>query len=266
MPIVNFAEEILVFTHIPKTGGQSLTRALRAAIGPERCVRLRMQKIENIRASRLAELSVDAHVAARRALSAIRRHHYLLPVGYRGDLASVAMFHGHVRVAEEPPTGRRPVYVAVVREPVDRFLSYFYYRKDQLPALMRGKTRHPLLKANGEVPADPIEYLNSLVRSGSRGWRNAQCRYFSPSGDFESARRVIESLGVLAAPMRSLDEFSTRISAELGLPKLELEHVNRGASRAHAREIAKEDAAKIAAHFAEDLKLYRYIEDRFGGG
>lgn len=260
---MDFSREILVFTHVPKTGGQSLTRALRTAIGPENCVRLRMQKIENIRTSRLAELSVAAHVAGRQALSVIQRRHYLLPTDHSGDLSSVAMFHGHVRVAEEPRTGRRPSYVTVVRDPIDRFLSYFYYRRDQLPSLMQSKARHPLLDANGQPPADPIEFLDRLIRSGSHGWRNAQCRYFTSAGDFESARRVIDGLGVLSAPMRRLDAFAVRISHQLDLPKLQLEHVNKGASRARALEIADADIARIAPHFAEDLKLYRYIEDRF---
>jgi len=262
---MDFTKEVLVFTHVPKTGGQSLNRALRAALGPERCVRLRMQKIENVRTSRLAELGVEAQVAGRRALALIRGGHHLLPVGYRGDLSSVAMFHGHIRVAEEPRTGRRPVYIAVVREPIDRFLSYFYYRRDQLPALMNAKGRksHPLLNTKGEPPADPLEFLTLLVRSGSRGWRNAQCRYFSARGDFDSARRVIEERDVLVAPMRRLHEFSERISSDLGLPKLQLDHVNKGQSRAQAADISRDDAQTIAAHFAEDIKLYRYVEDRF---
>lgn len=260
---MDFSKEILVFTHVPKTGGQSLTRALRTAIGEERCVRLRMQKIENVRTSRFAELGVAAHVAGRQVLSAIQRRHYLLPPSHSGELSSIAMFHGHVRAGEEPRTGRRPTYVTVVRDPVDRFLSYFYYRRDQLSVLMQGKTRHPLLDANGQPPADPMEFLDRLTRSGTVGWRNAQCRYFTRAGDFESARRVIDDLGVIAAPMRCLDELTARISHQLDLPRLQLEHVNKGASRARARELSDPEKARIASHFNEDLRLYRYIEDRF---
>lgn len=263
---MDFSKEILVFTHVPKTGGQSLTRALRTAIGPERCVRLRMQKIENVRKSRVSELGVAAHVAGRRVLSAIQRRHYLLPPGHSGDLTDIAMFHGHVRVGEEPRTGRRPTYVTVIRDPVDRFLSYFYYRRDQLPALMQNKARHPLLDAKGQPPADPMEFLDRLVCSGTVGWRNAQCRYFARAGDFASARAIIEGHGILAAPMRRLDELTARISNQLDLPRLQLEHVNKGASRARARELSKAEIARIAAHFAEDLELYRYVEDRFDKG
>ena len=176
---MNFDENVFVLARIPKTASVSITDCLQSAIGEERSMGLRIQKIENVRSSRLAELGVLAYVEARKLVAATMGKHYLVPRDCLGiDLRQIAFFHGHFCIGQEPRTGRKPIYLTVVREPVDRFLSYFYYRLDQL-ATMKRENRlggsHPMIDQLGRPPASPMEFLELLLAQ----WRPKLARFTS---------------------------------------------------------------------------------------
>ena len=121
---MDFSKHVLVFSHIPKTAGSSVGESIVGTLGPEKCHRLRMQKIENPRSSRAAELGVLAHEFILRVSGCLTGRHYLLSSRTcRTALEDARFLWGHFRVGEEPDTGRTPVYMSVVRDPVDRFLS-----------------------------------------------------------------------------------------------------------------------------------------------
>ncbi|MGI9425176.1 MAG: hypothetical protein ACR2PA_18415 [Hyphomicrobiaceae bacterium] len=261
---MDLKDRIIVFAHIQKTGGKSVAGALRRAIGQHRCLYLREQKVENVRSSRAAELGVLALVEWRKLIATTQRSHYLLPRGWNGDLDQIALLHGHFCIGQEPQTGRRPTYLSVAREPIDRFLSCFHFRLDQLNAAQRAKRlspSHPMIKPLGRPPESPQEFLRLLEASGAKNWRNSQCRYFSPAGTFEAARRVIETRDVITAPMTRLAAFAETVSDRLGIEPLEVGHLNRGKSRAGASSetLSSADTAAIRRHFEEDQRLYDYV-------
>ena len=107
--MLNFEKEVLVFAHVPKCAGSSLNAALAETVGPSKFVRLRMQKIENVRTSRAAELGVLAHETGLKALSVVTGRHYLLPKHVRkGQVEKAKVVSGHFCIGQEPDTGRRP--------------------------------------------------------------------------------------------------------------------------------------------------------------
>ena len=230
---------------------------------------LRMQKIENVRSSRLAELGVLAHVEARKLVAATMGRHYLVGRNRLGiDLRQIAFFHGHFCIGQEPRTGRKPIYLTVVREPVDRFLSYFYYRLDQL-ATMKRENRlggsHPMIDQFERPPALPMEFLELLFASGAQNWRDSQVRYFSSRGTFEAARAVIVQYDVITAPMTQLDAFAKKVGEKLDLGQLRIAHMNKGRSRDRATgaTLSNDDADTIRNFFQEDQKLYDYVSEKF---
>ncbi len=259
---MDFDKQVLVFSHIPKNAGASLYSALSSAIGAERCVSLRMQKIESIRSSRMAEIVNGLYSNGRKFAAGLSGRHYLSVS--RQNFDAVALIHGHFCIGEEPSTAREPVYISVVRDPVDRFVSYYNYRKDQLPSLMRGRKSHPLLEATGRIPETVMEYLDMLVRRGTLDWRNSQVRYFSPLGTFASAQQCIEANGVYAAPFPRLADFGRVIECDLGIAPIAIRHANRGVSRAReGSTLSCADQERIREFFEEDYRLYQFVSERF---
>ena len=264
-------EHIVVFTHIPKTAGVSIIGGLRSAIGEEQCLHLRMQKIENVRSSRLSEMAVLWSVEApRKFFAPLSGKHYLLPRGWRlRDLNRIALVHGHFCIGEEPRTGRKPLYLSVVRDPVDRFVSYFYYRLDQLIRMERENRlsrSHPMIARFGRPPENPMEFLELLQASGAQNWRDPQVRYFSTTGTFAAARPIVERPDVVTATMTRLDAFAQEVSKRLGLDTLEFGHKNKGLSRARLNnaQLSRNDADVIRSFFPHDQILYAHIAERCG--
>lgn len=266
--MLNFENEVIVFAHVPKCAGSSLNAALAETVGSSKFMRLRMQKIENVRTSRAAELAVLAHERSLKALSLVTGRHYLLPRSVSNKrVEDAAVVSGHFCIGQEPDTGRRPHYISLVRSPVDRFLSYYYYRIDQLTRLMRNKSHHPLLSKDGRAPATPVEYLDQLIASGAQNWRNPQVRYFSSEGTFEAAREAIEEKKVLVSPTSDIQEFLDVLAQRIGVDCIPMKHKNVGAGRRRVRhELSAADREAIAEHFNEDQKLYRYVADRAADG
>ena len=262
-------ENIVVFAHIPKTAGFSVVDGIESAIGPDKSLRLRMQKIENVRSSRLSELGVLWSVEApRRLLAPLSGKHYLLRRGWGlRDLDHIAFLHGHFCIGQEPRTGRKPVYLSVVREPVDRFLSYYYFRLDLLAQMEREnrlKRSHPMIARFGRPPENPMEFLELLLASGARNWRDPQVRYFSPRGTFDAARAIVKQHEVITATMTRLDVIALEVSRRLGLHRMEFGHKNKGVSRARTRnsELSSNDADVIRSHFPHDQRLYEHIAEQ----
>lgn len=148
--------------------------------------------------------------------------------------------------------------------PSTGFVSYFNYRKDQLPQLMNGRADHPLLDATGTIPATPMEFLDMLIRRRTRDWRNAQVRYFSSAGTFSGVRRCNVEKRVITAPMTQLQGFAKLIEREIGTQPLVISHENRGLSRAKASEsqLSASDADQIRLYFEEDCRLYEFVRDK----
>ncbi|MGI9421792.1 MAG: sulfotransferase family 2 domain-containing protein [Hyphomicrobiaceae bacterium] len=264
-------ENIVVFAHIPKTAGLSIVDGLQSAIGEDQCLGLRMQKIENVRSSRLSEMAVLWSVEApRRLLAPISGKHYLLPRGWsKRDLSRISLIHGHFCIGQEPRIDREPVYLSVVRDPVDRFVSYFYYRLDQLNRMQnedRLSRAHPMVARFGRPPENSMEFLELLLASGAQNWRDPQVRYFSTLGTFDAARTIIKQRDVVSATMTRLDVFAQEISRRLGLKKLEFGHKNKGLSRARAKNhrLSSNDADVIRSYFPHDQMLYEHIAEGCG--
>lgn len=215
----------LLFVHVPKTAGVSFFSALESAFGKQNCLRF--------------ERGGKGDLALYDGLSEELLHrltvlggHLLLPQFKMRDISDRNI-------------------ITLVREPVDRALSAYYY--------IRGKQDHPLRDTLGSMSLS--EYIDYMGESKAQG--NNQCWYLCGEGDFEQARTTLENEYFLFAAIEQLPEFCSLLSKRLNLPQLTLPFKNKTPTRKFAEDIEPTLIEKLQLITADDQKLYRWVTRRF---
>jgi len=176
------------------------------------------------------------------------------------SMDTVAMATGHVRV-DSIRTGRRtPLMITTTRDPVDRMVSEYFFTRDKVIANPR-KAR-----AAKKISAWAMEFepwAESLLERADELPVNGQCRYISPKGDFETARRIIDERFLLAAPLPQMRRFTELLGAKFGVDLVEGRPVNRGRSRPEKFEVPAKLRSRIEATLSEDCALHDHVTREF---
>ena len=183
----------------------------------------------------------------------------LLPKGVAdADFARLRLLEGHYALGDELNVGRAPIYLATVRDPVDRFLSDYYFRVDQRANWPAGKReRHAFWTYDVDRFVDHVY--------ARRAWNeiNRQCRYLGGEDSFAAAKRVVDERVFLAAPSNRLNDFLLLLRPVLGLNSTQAPLSNVGAARRAKAPPSAETLAKIWAMVAEDQLLFDYVSRVF---
>jgi len=256
---LDFNREILVFVHIPKTAGNSLVDALIARVGKDKHIFPRVEKIGKVHPSRLRKAIYAARKFTRNSALRLRGIDPLMRKEHRKlDLNELRFLQGHITLGREPKTGRNPVYVTLLRNPVDRFLSDYYYRFDIRAGWPEGKReRHSFWLYDVDRFVDFVYARRSWTPT------NLQCRYLGGVDNFEAARRAIDERVFLAAPVPRMTEFLELLGPVLGLPRPETPRANIGRARQGKVPPSEESLAKIREMVSEDQKLFDYVSKAF---
>jgi hypothetical protein len=167
---VKTAQEVTIFQHIPKTAGTTMRSFLRAVVPPteflECVIHSRVTATGNIKTPSLVDPEIDSFIdqlwRSRNTVSCIAAN---LPFGLHGFIDRPAR------------------YVALVREPVDRCISYWYYaydRRDVGPLWRALESR----RFNLEIILNDPETAPYFV--------NDQTRYLSGSHKLNVNREIFE--------------------------------------------------------------------------
>jgi Wzt-like putative exopolysaccharide export protein/galactose-3-O-sulfotransferase len=218
VPPVHDAGERLLFLHIPKTAGTALRELLARWFGPDRVTR-------NLPSTPLRD-------------ALVRHARFDVICGH------LTAEHGDVL-----PTDR--LCVTVLREPIDRFVSYFYFRKfDAQQSPIDARVRHHELDA----------YVDSLG-AADLGELNLQTTMLYPLGTDTMA--ILPWTERVAAAMRALERFDhvgvqeeiddlvCMLAARLGREGVALERANVTSRRQAAAEIPSATRRRL-----EDLLQY----------
>jgi hypothetical protein len=226
-----------IFDHIPKTAGTSVIAAMGRAIGES---------------GTLPEPVYPHHVV-------------LASAGAHRFRAAHMWFHPHEIL------GADWFYATLLRDPIDRFLSQYYFHRAHRDHVLRGEVTDPVVA--GAVHLGLEDYLSSDSADLRRSYTNLQAAHF--------ARRVCddpESLdndGLLDAAIASLAEYDlVGVFADpqgfvdvycdaLSVPRQVLPHMNANANRPQADELSDSLLQYLLHCNGADLALYAWACRRF---
>lgn len=214
----------LLFLHIPKTAGISLFYALKKIYGPEYTLRYDILSIEN----RNKYLSMNHEELHRYNFIT---GHFTLPVFKSKNIRDYKI-------------------ITILRDPVDRELSVYFYVKTS--------PKHPQYEKFKDM--DLYQYLDFFEKSGTR---NFQCWQLCEKSSFESAKEIIDNQIFLSATNDNLKEFYRVLQHKLDLPEIEVMHKNKTSFRLSAKELHPDIVDRFRKYTEEDYKLYNYVKDNF---
>jgi hypothetical protein len=216
-------KSIVIFTHAPRTGGTTLIEHLQQHFGAERSL------IDG------TDAFIDFNELRLRG-DALRRYRFIA---------------GHIVYGVHEKFELPPLYLGLVRNPVDRFNSVVrFIRSDPLHYL------HPEI-----VHLTTDQVLDRLIELNE--WRiiGRQCEFLCQLDDSTLAQRNIESKYLLVGPTDRLRDFA-RILAGFGIGKPALgPPLNK--THAHADCLSTKGEEKLHLIAAEDFRLYEYVTGSF---
>ncbi len=214
----------LLFVHVPKTGGISLFRALRKIYTEPKTIRFTEGSIE------------DKNKYLTMTHEEVRNYNFIT---------------GHLTL---PLFTSKPIedylVMTVVREPIDREISAYFYIKSW--------KEHPL--HNKVKPLDLFQYLDML---DSQKMRNPQCWFLSEDWTFEAARKIIDKKVHLSAPIEYLNEFCAALFQKHNIPEFELTMANKTSFRVGIHELHPDIIHRLEDMLQDDIKIYNYIKQNF---
>jgi hypothetical protein len=255
MPAPPAAPDVLVFEHIPKTAGTTFRQVLRRRYGPDLATHFSVANPAN----RLQNL-VARFESARppRAL--------ISTIGYG--------------LHERLPGGRRTAHFTLLRDPIQRTISNYYYSL-QIGEIAEDVTLVAFCSGDPATVGPDRASNRQTAFLASRSW-NYQTgflgglrvrqlldgRPFDPA-DYDAAllERAKANLDTFLVPglVARFDETLLLLGHALGWPLRTLRFVktNRGQRRPKRLDLTPEERAALEAANTLDLALYRHAEERF---
>lgn len=215
----------LVFVHVPKCAGTTFRHALRQWFGA-------------------GLLIFDSH--DEQALSA----------QVRDRDPPVSAIAGHFTFGVQRAVPGPHVLVSLVRDPVDRLVSFYRHVRDAAD--------HPLHGAASTT----LDRFYDFTRSDPRGRRQTeaiQCYFLSGTRTFEEARAVIGAHYAVVAPIEAYATFVERCALILDRPAVETAPRNISPPDPELDDAKAALASRIRHDHVEDVRLYDYVKARFAG-
>lgn len=221
--------ELIVFVHIPKAGGTSMTRVLESIYGDKLLVAHPLQGWPQEWPKETTDLI------------ARNRHYY-------------AAFSGHSAFGIHQLFGREASYFTTVREPISRLESYYNFVK-------RWPIHHHYHQALKLEIADFFEWMcdRNDIETG-----DLQCLLIAGKKDFPNARDVLRKHFDFAIPMPRLAEAMPILASRYNWPFVP--EAPRENTTSHESQISSLPAPlirKLEALNRQDRALYEYCEQRW---
>lgn len=173
--------------------------------------------------------------------------------GFRKRERRAQFLHGHHPLWARLPTSRRPLFITMTRDPIERFLSNYYFIRAK--AERSGK----IALKRRVLTEDPDLFATRVMESPAAKRLNGMCLYLARSGRFEDARNALETRLFAATQLDNLGPFSCRIADALGRPAPDFQHVNIGKNRPNSSPLSPKVEARLKAALDPDRRLHDHI-------
>ena len=219
-------EHIFVHTHIPKTAGSSLSHALMAMVGGAHSLDERLRPKRKI-----GSLSAD-------------------------ERAALAYVGGHIKYGTHERFAQTPLYVAAVRDPVERAVSYYRYVCDT-----PGHPNHAhFASCNLEEAWDQMDGRAAATRAEEQSRILCGLDWDAPL-DPKLLWQRVESDYFLLIPHDQVSDTVVRLRRAFGMPVAPTLTVN--ASRSARPEVSPVFAEKVRAANPLDSELVARVRGSY---
>jgi hypothetical protein len=254
-----YLRERICFLHLEKCGGTSVRSAIeRAQMHWKRWKR--------------PEVRVGAHasIAAARRLgrpSYAFREHILYYQLARDDVPFVT---GHVQLDKELIEAHRTKwrFVTLLREPVQRWISYYFFNRYKAPSTDFNRIDEPL-EAFLDTPDGRFrgqDYVRLLTSDGDRLFQNGSGREGMPSDEqINDAKRTLDAFdvaGVLEDVPGFVDRFDERFGVRLKMGRKRTSPASRSQRE---RQLSPEVRQKIRKICRPNMAVYEHLRDTLAG-
>lgn len=159
------------------------------------------------------------------------------------DILDAIVIGGHIYYKNFCGTGKNKLFLSVVRDPIERAISWCNYSR----------------------PSVPFKYLvKSDIEFKENCANNTQCVYLSLNNTFESAISTIENNNFIVGCFEYAHEFVNTCANTLCWKYRDLLHLNKASNKKY-KQMYYDDAKfidYINVHNEDDIKLYNYIRER----
>jgi len=217
----------IIFNHVPKAGGSSLYYFFQELFGEERVYRFHSREVTG------STLTMEKLTDQQKEVFKIFQGHFR---------------YGYHRIFSEPC-----LYIGVMRHPVDRIISNYFYTKT------RGREDRKLEAEKMTL----TEFVEDQMKDKKRSFGAAQSNILTGETKLAAAKAVIEKDFLMCCATEQLDRFQTVLARLYGRPDLAPERRNVTNSGDKAGEERQTLRDRYGEFFQRDLKLLAFVRNRF---
>ena len=225
-------DSILIFNHVPKAGGTSLINFFKELYGADKCYRHRGRNPSD-----------DSYSPALETISAEDREKLRFTAGH--------MAHGKHTLFP----GRPYLYLGVVRDPIDRIISDYYYN--------RTAGRPDLKELTNKLSLS--EYLKHKIDSGKSDLvRSSQILKVTGEKDLKKAKAVLEDEFFICCTIKQLNRAQSLMADFFGMETAPI-RVNKSSKkpRTAESELSKADIDTLKKACKVDIQFVEMIDKMF---